>query len=418
MQLKQTNHLIPVEQALETKGALLFYFSREPTGGLPAGQAHVAISLGDGRTVEAKGTRYGVGEWSAKHRFNYAATIPGISDEKGLKAHREALSDSTSRADDLVTVGAPSTQNAAAAAGAGVYGSTGTVEGVAAGGGSRPAGPAGTAAAYQIDPGRPLVAPTAQLPGAATIDLDADRDGLTDAFEKLAGTDPTKADTDADGLSDGYEGLVAHTDPLAADTDLDGVPDATELSLGTDAGRLPGVAGVIGSGKFAENVRNGITDTDSDGLSDRTEKLAGTDAAKADTDADQLSDATEASLGTDPLKADSDLDGISDGVEVQFHTDPLSAASTLGSGPGTGAGVPGGVAGDQVGVLGDGLGSGPVGGAPAGGLGTGLGDGLEQAQPGAIGAGVGGGDPLGATVGTGGSTASPQGDASEMLDLG
>ena len=92
MELKRMNHDIPVEQALRTKGALLFYFSSEPSGGLPAGQAHVAISLGDGRTVEAKGTKYGVGEWSAKHRFNFAATVPGISDESGLKAHREATS--------------------------------------------------------------------------------------------------------------------------------------------------------------------------------------------------------------------------------------------------------------------------------------------------------------------------------------
>src|SRR5205085_1780519 len=122
MQLKRTNHLIPVEQALKTKGALLFYFSREPSGGLPAGQAHVAISLGDGRTVEAKGTRYGVGEWSAKHRFNYAATIPGISDEKGLKVHREALS-----AEGMGGGGSGSV--AAAHSGAGVYGSTKTVDG-------------------------------------------------------------------------------------------------------------------------------------------------------------------------------------------------------------------------------------------------------------------------------------------------
>ncbi len=123
MQLKRTNHLIPVDQALKTKGALLFYFSREPSGGLPAGQAHVAISLGDGRTVEAKGTRYGVGEWSAKHRFNYAATIPGISDEKGLKAHREVAAAHDGSA------GGDAASSAAAHSGAGVYGSTKTVDG-------------------------------------------------------------------------------------------------------------------------------------------------------------------------------------------------------------------------------------------------------------------------------------------------
>ena len=370
MQLKRTNHLIPVDQALKTKGALLFYFSREPSGGLPAGQAHVAISLGDGRTVEAKGTRYGVGEWSAKHRFNYAATIPGISDEKGLKAHREVAAAHDGSA------GGDAASSAAAHSGAGVYGSTKTVDGpdtgsVATGStstGSHPTAHAangtaanglaangtvvnGTAAngiaangiagngsgvngasgAYQIDPGKPLAGPASQLPGAAANDLDSDHDGLTDAFEKLIGTDPHNADTDGDGLSDGYEAYVSHTDPLKADTDGDGVPDATEVSLGTDAGRLPGVGGVVGTGKFAENVRHGVKDTDGDGLSDRTEQLAGTDPTKADTDGDGISDATEASLGTDPLKADTDGDGVSDGVEVRFGSNPLSAASTIGA---------------------------------------------------------------------------------------
>ena len=69
-----------VDQALHTKGALLFYFSREPTSSLPAGQAHVAISLGNGRTVEAKGTQFGVGEFSGKGRFNFAGVVPGLSD--------------------------------------------------------------------------------------------------------------------------------------------------------------------------------------------------------------------------------------------------------------------------------------------------------------------------------------------------
>ena len=109
-------------------------------------------------------------------------------------------------------------------------------------------GQASTAAAYQIDLGKPV----ARLPGAGEVDVDSDHDGLTDAFEKLAGTDPGKADTDGDGLSDGYEAVVSHTDPLAADTDSDGVSDAQELSLGTDAGRLPGVAGVIGTGRLCE----------------------------------------------------------------------------------------------------------------------------------------------------------------------
>jgi cell wall-associated NlpC family hydrolase len=66
-----------VEEALRTPGALLFSFDGEPgpTGGEPA-KAHVAISLGDGRTVEAKGRAYGVVVTDAADRFNFAAAVP------------------------------------------------------------------------------------------------------------------------------------------------------------------------------------------------------------------------------------------------------------------------------------------------------------------------------------------------------
>lgn len=314
----------------------------------------------------------------------------------------------------------PGSSGAVAAAG-GVSAGAG---GVAAAGGT--AGPQGVAGGngntYAIDSGRPLDAN--RLPGAAEKDPDTDRDGLTDAFEKLAGTNAKVADTDRDGLSDGYEALVSRTDPLAADTDRDEVPDAQEIALGTDAGTLPGVAGVQGAGKYAENVRNGITDTDRDGLSDRLEKLVGTNAKKADTDGDQLSDAMEGSLGTDPLKADTDADGVADGVEVQFGSDPLSAASVLGvGGPG---GPPGGAP----------VSGAPAGGAPAGapvgagvgatigqsgapdGLGGGLGAGLGQADGIGVGASVTGpGGVPGVAPGGAPGVPSGQGDASELLDL-
>jgi cell wall-associated NlpC family hydrolase len=58
---------------------LLFSFGSEPVPGgpRPAG-AHVAISLGDGRTIEARGRKWGVGTWEAGNRFEYAAVIPGL----------------------------------------------------------------------------------------------------------------------------------------------------------------------------------------------------------------------------------------------------------------------------------------------------------------------------------------------------
>ena len=80
LQLKQQGNLMSVDEALRTPGALLFSFSHEPTpgGGRPS-SAHVAISLGDGRTIEARGRSYGVGVFDAGNRFTYAGRIPGLT---------------------------------------------------------------------------------------------------------------------------------------------------------------------------------------------------------------------------------------------------------------------------------------------------------------------------------------------------
>lgn len=77
LDLKQRGALMSVDEALRTPGALLFSFSEEPTpgGGRPS-QAHVAISLGDGRTIEARGREYGVGIFEARNRFEYGGMIP------------------------------------------------------------------------------------------------------------------------------------------------------------------------------------------------------------------------------------------------------------------------------------------------------------------------------------------------------
>lgn len=81
LQLQQQGATIPVEQALHTRGALLFDFSSPPTpgGGRPS-TAHVAISLGDGHTIEAMDTQHGVLKATANtSRFNYAAIVPGLN---------------------------------------------------------------------------------------------------------------------------------------------------------------------------------------------------------------------------------------------------------------------------------------------------------------------------------------------------
>jgi len=79
--LKEQGATMTVQQALQTPGALLFSFDGEPQPGLsvePA-HAHVAISLGNGKTIEARGHAYGVGVFDAGDRFNYAGMIPGTA---------------------------------------------------------------------------------------------------------------------------------------------------------------------------------------------------------------------------------------------------------------------------------------------------------------------------------------------------
>lgn len=57
---------LSVEEAMRTPGALLF----KP--------GHVAISLGDGRTIEAMGTKWGVVVADARGRFTSGGLIPGM----------------------------------------------------------------------------------------------------------------------------------------------------------------------------------------------------------------------------------------------------------------------------------------------------------------------------------------------------
>jgi cell wall-associated NlpC family hydrolase len=83
-QLHDQGMTIPVQDAIHTPGALLFSFNSDPNGSNAPVHQHVAISLGNGKTIEALGAQYGVNEFDATtKRFQYAAVIPGISDHVG-----------------------------------------------------------------------------------------------------------------------------------------------------------------------------------------------------------------------------------------------------------------------------------------------------------------------------------------------
>ncbi|MFK7886562.1 MAG: hypothetical protein AB8G16_06800 [Gammaproteobacteria bacterium] len=115
---------------------------------------------------------------------------------------------------------------------------------------------------------------------------DADGDGLSNAQEDTAGSDPRSADGDADGLSDVEEIAVHQTDPLNADSDADQLDDAFEVEFGFD----PLSAG------------DTLNDPDGDGLTNLAEQANRTDPFSIDSDGDGLDDGIEIRvLGTDPL---------------------------------------------------------------------------------------------------------------------
>lgn len=70
---------ISVEKALLQSGALLFIFSSDPFTPQRPDRAHVAMSLGNGMTIEARGKAYGVGIFSVEKRgWTHAGLIPGL----------------------------------------------------------------------------------------------------------------------------------------------------------------------------------------------------------------------------------------------------------------------------------------------------------------------------------------------------
>ncbi|HSD48435.1 MAG TPA: peptidoglycan-binding protein [Actinomycetota bacterium] len=71
---QQANALMDVNEGIRTRGALLFRIDEAP------GNDHVAISLGNGKTIEARGEAYGVNRFSAAGRpWTHAGIVPGLS---------------------------------------------------------------------------------------------------------------------------------------------------------------------------------------------------------------------------------------------------------------------------------------------------------------------------------------------------
>lgn len=72
--LRQHGAQISLEEAINTPGALLYK------------DGHVAISLGDGRTIEAMGSAYGVKIGNAHGRFTRGYVVPGMDYSGGAQA--------------------------------------------------------------------------------------------------------------------------------------------------------------------------------------------------------------------------------------------------------------------------------------------------------------------------------------------
>lgn len=163
---------------------------------------------------------------------------------------------------------------------------------------------------------------------------DADADGVPDAVELSAGTDPFVPDTDGDGCRDLIEqNSLASLDPLdpgdcdcfvaeqCIDADADGECDNGCTDL--DGDTLCDCIDVNADGRCdPENYVDG----DGDGLVDCEERWAGTNPRAPDSDGDGLLDLHELRFGTAPdlddREDDLDWDSVPDLEEVRTGTDP------------------------------------------------------------------------------------------------
>ena len=168
LKLKQQHMLIPVDEAINTPGALLFRFSSEPqAGGLRPG---VARRDQPGQRQDDRGSRPRLRRQRVlgQARVQLRGRHPG---DLGIAVHGRRRAGRAPATGSLATMFAP-------------------------------------------DPGAPLT--------ATMSTADSDHDGLTDAFEARIGSNPHLADTDHDGLNDAFEVATSGTDPTSAHSSQDG----------------------------------------------------------------------------------------------------------------------------------------------------------------------------------------------------
>ncbi|MCA1812319.1 MAG: DUF4129 domain-containing protein [Halobacteriales archaeon] len=181
-------------------------------------------------------------------------------------------------------------------------------------------------------------------PDTRLAQLDTDKDGLSDLEELVSGTDPKANDTDGDAMPDLWEVRHAKLDVLSStycpdplvtdanrDCDHDGLSNAAEMAADTDPsnpdidgdGVLDGLEVACGSDPFTPDSG---ADPDADGLSNLQEQQLGTRCDRADSDLDGLTDPEEFnSTRTDPTRRSTGGSGIADGWLVTFHL-PLDDA--------------------------------------------------------------------------------------------
>jgi len=221
-----------VSAALDRPGALLFRFSSDPfdTHGRPS-ISHVAISLGDGRVIEA--TDAGDNEVQVREagdRFNYAAVIPEFADDvieaEDVTAMFDALVDFS---EDELSPGEGSDKSE-----------------------DDEYSEFQTKLASRVDD-EDFDGVTTDMEtmagGMVAASVDDDHDGLTNVAEARLGTDPNNRDTDGDKIPDLMEVRLG-TDPLVPDAMPERMEPGAYESDGTDVGDLfEGMAKVEGIAK-------------------------------------------------------------------------------------------------------------------------------------------------------------------------